>query len=116
MGSEQNAGRPKGGSFGPALVVLIVLAVVLGAIGYSLAKLGFIQTIGLAVGYMAGTIFGQAKDIANQQKYSGKLVQDLWKYFVASSSNEHSVAFIFRSLEWGGLLIAGTLVAKLLVG
>ena len=98
------------------VIVLGGISVGVFVIAMALAKLGIFQTVALTVGYLVGAIFGQDKDIANQQKFSGSLRQDLPRFFVAAWSDEYAAAFVFRSLEWGGLLVAATFAAKLLAG
>ena len=116
MASERQARRPTKGSVILILVVLGGVGLGMALIASALAKLGIFQTVALTAGYLAGAIFGQAKDVANQRQFSGDLWHDLKKGFFAAWSNEYGAAFIFRSFEWGGLLVAGTFVAKLLAG
>lgn len=112
----ENRPKPKGKiSIFLAIVVLVGVCAGIFVIGSSIAKLGSLQTIAIVFGYLAGTIFGQAKDIANRQTSSGNPWQDCQTYFIEAWSNQHAAAFIFRSMEWGGLFIAGTLIATIFV-
>ena len=116
MASERQARRPTKGSVILILVVLGGVGMGMALIASALAEWGIFQTVALTAGYLAGAIFGQAKDVANQRQFSGDLWHDLKKGFFAAWSNEYGAAFIFRAFEWGGLLVAGTFVAKLLAG
>ena len=101
MASESQARRLTKGSIILTLVVLGAVAIGMALIASALAKLGILQTVALTLGYLAGAIFGQAKDVANKEKFSGDLWQNLQRGFFAAWSNEYGAAFIFRSLEFG---------------
>ena len=108
--------RPTRSSIIRTLFVLVGVAAAMVLIALFLAKLGILQTAALVGGYFAGAIFGQAREVANQREFSGDLLGDLRTFFVAAWSDEYSAAFIFRAFEWGGFLVAATLLAKLLTG
>ena len=81
MASERQARRPTKGSVILILVVLGGVGIGMALIASALAELGIFQTVALTAGYLAGAIFGQAKDVANQRKFSGDLWHDLKKFF-----------------------------------
>ena len=116
MPTTRQGRRPTKRSIAAIVLVLVGVAIGMFVIASALAKLGIFQTVVLTAGYLVGAIFGQAKDVANRKTFSGDLWQDLQDFFFEAWSDENGAAFIFRSLEWGGLLIAATFVAKLITG